>query len=108
MQSEQTLMLSTNALLFDPTDNNQRRREVVQTWYCPENILSSSFMHFIKLDILKNTYSVLQGPEDIEPYSTFMRKESGLYSTARVHVTNSNTNNSNMLIREDSHAGNVL
>ncbi|XP_045904258.1 uncharacterized protein LOC123970310 [Micropterus dolomieu] len=34
-------------------------------------------------------------PHDIEPYSTFMQRESGLYSTVRLHVANTNTNNSN-------------
>ncbi|XP_035854653.1 uncharacterized protein LOC116044777 isoform X5 [Sander lucioperca] len=42
-------------------------------------------------------------PEDIEPYSTFMRRESGLYSTVRVNVCN--TNNTNMSTTEDTHAG---
>ncbi|XP_078100046.1 uncharacterized protein LOC144512935 isoform X1 [Sander vitreus] len=42
-------------------------------------------------------------PEDIEPYSTFMRRESGHYSIVRVNV--SNTNNTNMSTTEDTHAG---
>ncbi|XP_036947658.1 uncharacterized protein LOC119015602 isoform X2 [Acanthopagrus latus] len=42
-------------------------------------------------------------PQDIEPYSTFIRRESGLYSTVRV-----NTSNSDMLTRDATHAGKVL
>ncbi|XP_030612067.1 uncharacterized protein LOC115799181 [Archocentrus centrarchus] len=40
-------------------------------------------------------------PEDIEPYSTFIRRESGLYSTVKVHDSKLNTNNSNVLTEED-------
>ncbi|XP_023275998.1 uncharacterized protein LOC111665288 [Seriola lalandi dorsalis] len=46
--------------------------------------------------------------QDIEPYGTFMRKESGLYSTFNVPSPNINTNNSNMSIREDTNSGNFL
>ncbi|KAF1371833.1 hypothetical protein PFLUV_G00273470 [Perca fluviatilis] len=42
-------------------------------------------------------------PEDIEPYSTFMQRESGLYSTVNVCTTN----NTNMSSTEDTHAGHV-
>ncbi|XP_019118136.2 uncharacterized protein LOC104938623 isoform X2 [Larimichthys crocea] len=47
-------------------------------------------------------------PGDIEPYSTFIRRESGLYSTVRVNCSNTNTNNSKMFTREDTHAGKSL
>ncbi|XP_030266022.1 uncharacterized protein LOC115577210 [Sparus aurata] len=47
-------------------------------------------------------------PQDIEPYGTFIQRESGLYSTVRLNVCNSDTNNSNMLTRDDTHAGKVL
>ncbi|XP_037618044.1 uncharacterized protein LOC119483720 isoform X1 [Sebastes umbrosus] len=35
-------------------------------------------------------------PEDIEPYSIFIQRDNGLYSTTRVHVCNTNTDNSSM------------
>ncbi|XP_076579986.1 uncharacterized protein LOC143316131 [Chaetodon auriga] len=44
-------------------------------------------------------------PEDIEPYSTFIQRETGLYSTARVQVANADTHSSNVLTKEDAHAG---
>ncbi|XP_051283196.1 uncharacterized protein LOC127378412 [Dicentrarchus labrax] len=43
--------------------------------------------------------------QDIEPYSTFMRRESGLYSTVRV---NTNANYSNMSTGEDTHSRKFL
>ncbi|XP_026158010.1 uncharacterized protein LOC117152613 [Mastacembelus armatus] len=38
-------------------------------------------------------------PEDIEPYSTFLRRESGLYSTVKICSSNVNTN-TNLLTTE--------
>ncbi|XP_074482946.1 uncharacterized protein LOC141762785 isoform X2 [Sebastes fasciatus] len=35
-------------------------------------------------------------PEDIEPYSIFIQRDNGLYSTTRMHVCNTNTDNSSM------------
>ncbi|XP_022621292.1 uncharacterized protein LOC111236722 [Seriola dumerili] len=46
--------------------------------------------------------------QDIEPYGTFMRKESGLYSTFNMPSSNINTNNSNMSVRKDTNSGNFL
>ncbi|XP_033181759.1 uncharacterized protein LOC117152830 isoform X2 [Anabas testudineus] len=37
-------------------------------------------------------------PQDIEPYSTFIRRESGLYSTIKIHPSNNNANNSKLLM----------
>ncbi|XP_042369250.1 uncharacterized protein LOC121962966 [Plectropomus leopardus] len=42
--------------------------------------------------------------EDIEPYSTFTRRESGLYSTVRVNVCNT-SNNSNVFTTQDTLEG---
>ncbi|XP_063323932.1 uncharacterized protein LOC134621387 [Pelmatolapia mariae] len=36
------------------------------------------------------------GSEDIEPYSTYIRKESGLYSTVQMHDSKQNTNSSHV------------
>ncbi|XP_049919394.1 uncharacterized protein LOC126401885 [Epinephelus moara] len=47
-------------------------------------------------------------PEDIEPYSTFVQREGGLYSVVRLHVCDTDTINSNMVTTQDTHAGNFL
>ncbi|XP_041822280.1 uncharacterized protein LOC121627436 isoform X3 [Chelmon rostratus] len=47
-------------------------------------------------------------PQDIEPYSTFIQRENGLYSTARVHVVNTNPQNANIITKEDTRTGHVL
>ncbi|XP_071320411.1 uncharacterized protein [Trachinotus anak] len=49
-----------------------------------------------------------QEPQDIEPYSTFMQKKCGLYSTVTVHSSNGNANNSNMFTREVTGSGNYV
>ncbi|XP_050921992.1 uncharacterized protein LOC108892871 isoform X3 [Lates calcarifer] len=41
-----------------------------------------------------------QETQDVEPYSTFIRRESGLYSTVKIHGSNINTNNSNMFMSD--------
>ncbi|XP_049426570.1 uncharacterized protein LOC125885137 isoform X2 [Epinephelus fuscoguttatus] len=47
-------------------------------------------------------------PEDIEPYSTFVQREGGLYSVVRLHVCDTDTINSNTVTTQDTHAGNFL
>ncbi|XP_049426572.1 uncharacterized protein LOC125885137 isoform X4 [Epinephelus fuscoguttatus] len=49
-----------------------------------------------------------QEPEDIEPYSTFVQREGGLYSVVRLHVCDTDTINSNTVTTQDTHAGNFL
>ncbi|KAL7370269.1 hypothetical protein ABVT39_024260 [Epinephelus coioides] len=45
-------------------------------------------------------------PEDIEPYSSFLQREGGLYSVVRLHVCDTDTINSNMVTTQDTHAEN--
>ncbi|XP_034533662.1 uncharacterized protein LOC117808195 [Notolabrus celidotus] len=45
-------------------------------------------------------------PGDIEPYSTYIQRDCGLYST--VTLPNCNTNNSNIFTGEEKHAAKIL